>query len=134
MRPLRRNSLIAAIAALALLAGLAAGALAHGAFGARAAQPAFNPSTLRLVGVGGYGTARRHQQIRVTACLEKRYAGEFFTVKCRTAYDTDRRVRARVGVAGCVSGVWRTTASGQALGRGGRWTHDAFDVSAEFRC
>ncbi len=134
MRPPRRNHLTAALAALALLAATAPGALAHGAFGARAAPPAFNPSTLRLVGVGGYGTGRRHQQIRVTVCLEKRYAGEFFTVKCRTAYDADRRVRARVGVAGCVSGVWRTTASGQALGRDGRWTHDASDASAEFRC
>jgi hypothetical protein len=135
MRRVRRDFLPAALAAMGLLAAsFAPAALGHGDFGARAAQPAFNGSTLRLVGAGGYGTGRRHQAIRVTVCLEKRYGGSFFTVKCRTKYDSDRRVRARVSVAGCVSGVWRTTASGQALGRAGNWTHDASDVSDEYRC
>jgi hypothetical protein len=135
MRRSRRKHLPAAVAALTLLAAsFAPAAFGHGAFGARAAQPSFNRTTLRLVGAGGYGTSRRHQSIRVTVCLEKRYGGSFFTVKCRTKYDSDRRVRARVSVAGCVRGVWRTTASGQALGRAGNWTHDASDVSGAFRC
>ena len=134
MDRIRRNLTPTFLAILAILAVLAPGALGHGDYGARAGQPGFNPSTLRLVGVGGYGTSRRHQSIRVTVCLEKRYGGSFFTVKCRTKYDSDRRVRARVSVAGCVSGVWRTTASGQALGRAGNWTHDASDASVAFRC
>jgi hypothetical protein len=134
MRRIRRNLTPRVLACLAVMAALAPGALAHGDFAARAVQPAFNGSTLRLVGAGGYGTSRRHQAIRVTVCLEKRYAGSFFTVKCHTKYDSDRRVRARVSVAGCVRGVWRTTASGQALGRAGNWTHDASDTSAEFHC
>jgi hypothetical protein len=134
MSRMRRKLTPGAVVALLTLTALTSAAFAHGAFGARAAQPQFNGSTLRLVGAGGYGTSRRHQAIRVTVCLEKRYGGSFFTVKCRTKYDSDRRVRARVSVAGCVRGVWRTTASGQALGRAGNWTHDASDTSAEFRC
>ena len=134
MRRPNRKLLPALLGVVAVLAVLAPAALAHGDFAARAAQPEFNASTLRLVGAGGYGTSRRHQAIRVTVCLEKRYGASLFTVKCRTKYDSDRRVRARVSVAGCVSGVWRTTASGQALGRAGSWTHDASDVSAGFRC
>jgi hypothetical protein len=131
MRFPRRFALLAAIAALAAVPALAT---AHGELAARAAQPAFNEGTLRLIGVGGFGTERRHQSIRVTVCLEKRYRGSFFTVKCRTAYDSDRRVRGRVGVAGCVRGVWRTTTLGQAQGRAGNWTHDASAVSAHYRC
>ena len=134
MSRIRRNLTPTLPAVLAILAVLAPAALGHGDYGARAVQPEFNPGTLRLVGAGGYGTSRRHQSIRVTVCLEKRYGGSFFTVRCRTKYDSDRRVRARASVAGCVSGVWRTTATGQALGRAGNWTHDASDTSAPFRC
>lgn len=131
MRTLRRLALLFAVAATAVVPALAA---AHGDFAARAAQPTFRQGSLRLVGAGGYGTERRHQSIRVTVCLEKRYSGSFFTVKCKTAYDGDRRVRARVGVAGCVRGTWRTTASGEALGRAGNWTHGASAVSNPYRC
>ena len=126
--------LLPALVALAGAAILPQVAVGHGDAGARAQQPSFNSGTVRLSGAGGYGTSRAHGSIRVTVCLEKRYGGSFFTVKCNTAYDSDRRVRARVGVAGCVRGVWRTTASGEALGRGGNWRHAAAAVSPHFRC
>ncbi|HKG35764.1 MAG TPA: hypothetical protein VKA89_04905 [Solirubrobacterales bacterium] len=122
-----------ALCAVATTMLLPVAAAAHGDFGARAAQPTFNGRTLRLSGAGGYGTTRTHQAIRVTVCLEKRYRGSFFDVKCKTVYDSDRRVRARVGVAGCVRGVWRTTATGEALGRG-TWKHADSAVGPPYRC
>ena len=81
------------------------------------------------MGVGGYATSRKHAAIRVTVCLNKRYGGQFFKVQCQTDYDSDKRVKARVSVPGCVKGVWRTTAVGEALGRGGNWGHTATDAS-----
>jgi hypothetical protein len=120
--------------AAALVAAPVSGVLAHGSFQAHARQPAFDRSALQLVGSGGYATERRHQQIRVTVCLRKRYGDRFFAVRCMTDYDSDRRVRAQVSVPGCVEGVWRTTALGEALGRGGEWTHAAFDASPRFTC
>jgi hypothetical protein len=122
------------IGGVALALAASALAVAHGDSGARADQPSFNRSTLRLSAAGGYGATRRHAAIRVTVCLEKRYRGSFFTVKCKSQSDGDRRVRARVGVAGCVRGVWRTAASGEALGRDGNWGHAASAQSAPFRC
>lgn len=122
----------AACAALALI--VAPAVLAHGGFVAHARAPEFDSNALRLVGSGGYATERRHQQIRVTVCLRKRYGGRFFSVRCATDYDNDRRVRAQVSVPGCVDGVWRTTALGEALGRNGQWTHAAFDASPRFTC
>ena len=126
--------LVAWLAALATLTALPVIALAHGSFGAHARQPVFDSNTLRLVGSGGYGTERRHAGIRVTVCLRKRYGGRLFTVRCQTDTDNDRRVKAEVSVPGCVDGIWRTTASGQALGKSGEWTHDDLDVSPPFRC
>jgi hypothetical protein len=128
---LRILLLLVALAGAAILPQVAVG---HGDSGARAQQPSFDSSAVRLSGAGGYGTNRAHESIRVTVCLEKRYGGSFFTVKCNTAYDSDRRVRARVAVPGCVRGVWRTTATGEALGRGGNWRHAAGAVSPRFRC
>ena len=125
---------VAGLGALAAIAAVPVIALAHGGFGAHARQPVFDSSTLRLVGSGGYGTERKHAGIRVTVCLRKRYNGRLFTVRCQTDTDNDRRVKAEVSVPGCVDGIWRTTASGQALGRSGEWTHDDFDVSPPFRC
>jgi hypothetical protein len=127
----RISASLCALAALVLAPTMVS---AHGASTAHAVRPAFDSGALRLVGSGGYATERRHQQIRVTVCLRKRYGSRFFTVRCETDYDTDRRVRAQVSVPGCVDGVWRTTALGEALGRGGEWTHDAFDASAIHRC
>jgi hypothetical protein len=131
---IRRARLWVAILALAAVAVVPALALAHGSYGAAAKRPAFDSGSLRLVGVGGYATQRKHSAIRVTVCLSKRYGGRFFDVRCQTDGDSDRRVKALVSVPGCVKGVWRTSAVGQALGRSGEWTHTASDVSASFRC
>jgi hypothetical protein len=128
---IRALALLAACAALAVLPVLA---IAHGGSEARAQRPQFDTGSLRLSGKGGYGTELGHRQIRVTVCLRKRVSGQFFNVRCQTDYDVDRRVSARVSVPGCVEGVWRTTALGEALGRGGEWRHTAFDVSRPLRC
>ncbi len=120
------------VIATALIA-LPALAPAHGGYSAAAAKPQLNNDPLRLVGRGGYATDRRHQAVRVTVCLQKRYGDRYFDVRCNTASDGDRAVRARVSVPGCVDGSWRTTAVGQALGRG-EWKHTEVDVSAVKRC
>ena len=130
----RHRRLLAATVALVAIVALPSWALAHGSFAAHAVRPAYDSSALALVGRGGYATERRHQQIRVTVCLRKRYGGRFFKVRCATDSDVDRRVRADVSVPGCVEGVWRTTALGEAMGRSGNWSHRAFDASASFRC
>ncbi len=127
----RRWIAIPLLAAAVLTPALA---LAHGSSDAAARRPAFDGGSLKLVGVGAYATSRKHSAIRVTVCLNKRYGRQFFQVQCRTHYDTDRRVKARVSVPGCVKGVWRTTAEGAALGRGGNWGHGASDSSRPFRC
>jgi hypothetical protein len=129
-----RRRICALLIGLAAMAAVPAIALGHGTSSAHAVRPSVERGPLRLVGVGGYATERRHREIRVTVCLRKRYGGRFFTVRCETDYDDDRRVRARVSVPGCVDGVWRTTALGEAMGRSGEWTHDAFDASAPRRC
>ena len=127
----RRWLALTLLAAAALAPALA---LAHGSYDAAARRPAFDGGSLKLVGVGGYATSRKHSSIRVTVCLNKRYGGQFFRVQCQTDYDSDRRVKARVSVPGCVKGVWRTTAEGAALGRAGNWGHAASDTSRPFHC
>ncbi len=137
MRPIKPGKRARLWIALALMAAAAltpALALAHGRYGAAARRPAFDGGSLKLVGVGGYATSRKHSAIRVTVCLNKRYGGQFFKVQCRTDYDSDKRVKARVSVPGCVKGVWRTTAEGAALGRGGNWGHEASGISRPFHC
>ena len=123
-----------ALPVLALAALAPALALAHGDYGAAAKRPSFDAGSLKLVGVGGYATSRKHSAIRVTVCLNKRYGGQLFRVQCQTDYDSDKHVKARVSVPGCVRGVWRTSAVGEALGRGGNWGHTDTDVSRAFRC
>lgn len=123
-----------ALPVLAVAALVPALALAHGDYGAAAKRPSFDSGSLKLVGVGGYATSRRHSAIRVTVCLNKRYGGQLFKVQCQTDYDSDKHVKARVSVPGCVRGVWRTSAVGEALGRGGNWGHTTSDVSRAFRC
>lgn len=123
-----------ALPVLAVAALVPALALAHGDYGAAAKRPSFDSGSLKLVGVGGYATSRRHSAIRVTVCLNKRYGGQLFKVQCQTDYDSDKHVKARVSVPGCVRGVWRTSAVGEALGRGGNWGHTTSDVSRTFRC
>jgi len=133
----RRTTALRLCAALCVLAVLGVApvlALAHGVYEARAKRPSFDSSSLRLTGVGGYGTSRAHAQIRVTACLTKRYRGQFYDISCETSYSARQRVKANVSVPGCVRGVWKTTAVGQAQGRSGAWTHAAYDVSPPFRC
>ena len=137
MRPIKPGKRARLWIALVLMAAAAltpALALAHGSYEAAARRPAFDSGSLKLVGVGGYATSRKHSAIRVTVCLNKRYGGQFFTVQCQTDYDSDKRVKARVSVPGCVKGVWRTTAEGAALGRGGNWGHEASDTSRPFHC
>ena len=137
MRPSKPGNRARRWIGLALLVAAAltpALALAHGSYEAAARRPSFDGASLKLMGVGGYATSRRHAAIRVTVCLNKRYGGQFFTVQCQTDYDSGKRVKARVSVPGCVKGVWRTTADGAALGRGGNWGHEASDTSRPFHC
>ena len=122
------------LAGLAGLASLPALAPGHGAYDANARPPVFNEATIRLVGAGRYVAENPHRGVRVIVCLQKLYNDRFFTVKCNARRDGDRGVRAHVAVPGCVEGVWRTTAFGQVLGRGGRWTHGALAESATKQC
>jgi hypothetical protein len=120
------------LAATALYA--AVGADAAGSFAAHAARPAYDTSSLELVGHGGYATARGHTELRVTVCLRKSVGRRSFRVRCQTAGAAGRRVSAEVSVPGCVQGTWRTTATGEALGPKGVWVHQASATSARFHC
>jgi hypothetical protein len=130
----RRVSLLGAavLAATALYA--AVGADAAGTFAAHATRPDYDTGALELEGSGSYTTVRRHTELRVTVCLQKRLGRRAFSVRCATGTGTGRRVSAEVGVPGCVKGTWRTTATGEALDRTGAWIHRASTVSAAFRC
>jgi hypothetical protein len=130
----RRLALLATalVAATVLLA--AVGAAAAGTFAAHARRPAYDASTLELRGHGGYTTARKHSELRVTVCLQKRLGGRAFSVRCETAVGAGRRVTAEVSVPGCVKGRWRTTSTGEALNRKGEWVHRASATSAPYRC
>jgi hypothetical protein len=109
-------------------------AVAAAAAEAHAGQPAYDSTSLELVGSGGYRTDARHSQLRVTVCLRKRFGSVSFTVRCSTTTGSGRRVKGSVSVPGCVKGVWRTTVTGEALGRDGSWTDQASAVSRRFRC
>jgi hypothetical protein len=122
----------AAVAATALLA--AVGAAAAGSFAAHAQRPAYDASALELRGHGGYTTARKHSELRVTVCLQKRLGGRTFPVRCETGVAAGKRVTAEVSVPGCVKGSWRTTATGEALNPKGEWVHRASATSAPFKC
>jgi hypothetical protein len=130
----RRLSLLATavMAATALLA--AVGADAAGTFAAHAQRPGYDASALELRGHGGYTTARKHSELRVTVCLQKRLGGRAFSVRCETGVAAGRRVTAEVSVPGCVKGSWRTTATGEALNPKGEWVHQASATSAPYRC
>jgi hypothetical protein len=116
----------------ALLSG--ANALAAGSFEAHARRPAYDASSLELVGAGAYRTTTKHQQLRVTICLRKRIHARSFNVRCATSGGSGHKVTGQVNVPGCVAGVWRTTAVGEALGPDGTWTDQASAVSRPFRC
>ncbi len=134
-RPITRRLAALAIAALAATALIAAvGADAAGSFAAQASRPAYDTSSLELTGHGAYATARRHTELRVTVCLQKRLGGRAFSVRCQTGTAAGRRVTAEVGVPGCVKGTWHTTSTGEALSPKGEWVHQASATSAPFHC
>jgi hypothetical protein len=112
----------------------AVGADAAGTFAAQASRPSYDAGSLELTGSGGYATARRHTELKVTVCLQKRLGGRAFSVRCATGTAAGRRVSAEVTVPGCVKGSWRTTATGEALNAKGEWVHQASATSAPFRC
>jgi hypothetical protein len=122
----------AVLAAMGLYA--AVGADAAGTFAAHAQPPSYDSGALELTGRGGYTTARPHTELRVTVCLQKRFGGRSFSVRCATGKGAGERVTAEVGVPGCVKGSWRTTATGEALDKTGAWVHQARATSAPFRC
>ena len=124
-----------ALALLAALAVIAPTAIGHGNAVSIAKKPAMNEDPLRLVGAGRYATDRLHANgVRVTVCLERRSSGSFVAVRCNTNTGPRRKVGARVSVPGCVRGVWRTVAYGQAQNAAGEWRHAAIDASRRFRC
>ena len=130
-----RAALASAALALVACAALAGPAAGHGGEQAAAKKPDLREGPLRLVGVGGYAADRRHAGgVRVIVCLERRYSGSFVAVRCNTIASSGRRVSGRVSVPGCVRGVWRTVAHGQAQNAAGDWRHPATDVSRRFRC
>jgi hypothetical protein len=130
----RRRALLASLAVAAMALFAAVGAAAAGSFAARARMPAYDASALELRGHGGYTTARRHAELRVTVCLQKRLRGRDFSVRCETGVAAGRRVTAEVSVPGCVRGTWRTTSTGEALNRKGEWVHRASATSAPYEC
>jgi hypothetical protein len=135
VRPINRRLALLAIALVAATALLAAvGAAAAGTFAAHAQRPTYDTSTLELRGHGGYTTARKHSELRVTVCLQKRLRRRTFSVRCQSAVGAGRRVRAEVSVPGCVKGSWRTTSTGEALNRKGEWVHRANATSAPYGC
>jgi hypothetical protein len=122
----------AVVAATTLLA--AVGAEAAGTFAAHARRPAYDASALELRGRGGYITARKYSELRVTVCLQKRLGGRAFSVRCETGVAAGRRVAAEVSVPGCVKGTWQTTSTGEALNPKGEWIHRASATSAAYTC
>jgi hypothetical protein len=130
----RRVALLGTVVLAAMGLYAAVGADAAGTFAAHAARPAYDTGALELEGHGGYTTARRHTELRVTVCLQKRLGGRSFSVRCTTGTAAGKRVSAEVGVPGCVKGSWRTTATGEALNPKGEWVHQASATSARFRC
>ncbi len=130
-----RNGRLVFTIALALIAVCATVAQARGGFAAHARRPAYDSSSLQLVGTGVYRTRAVRPGLQVTVCLRKRFGRRFFDVRCATTTaGKGRRVVGQVSVPGCVPGVWRTTAVGQALNRKGEWVHQARSVSRRFRC
>jgi hypothetical protein len=124
------------IVALALLTALLSTQLAMADVGyeARARQPSFDHSSLSLVGAGSYASETLKAELRVTVCLTKKFGRRTFTVSCESASGRGRRVKAQVSVPGCVSGIWRTTTSGEALNRKGEVVDQSAAVSRKFSC
>jgi hypothetical protein len=130
----RRLAFLATAVVAATVLSAAVGAAAAGTFAAHAQRPAYDASALELRGHGGYTTARKHSELRVTVCLQKRLGGRAFAVRCETEVAAGKRVTAEVSVPGCVQGSWRTTSTGEALNPKGDWVHQASATSAPYRC
>jgi len=130
----RRLGLLATVAVAVTTLLAAVGAEAAGSFAAHAQRPAYDASALELRGHGGYTTARKHTELKVTVCLQKRLGARVFSVRCETAVAAGKRVTAEVSVPGCVKGSWRTTSTGEALNPKGEWVHQASATSAPYRC
>ena len=100
----------------------------------RAARPTTAPAC-NWSGPASTAPVAVHPGLQVTVCLRKRFGRRFFDVRCATTTaGKGRRVVGQVSVPGCVPGVWRTTAVGEALNRKGEWVHQARSVSRRFRC
>lgn len=130
----RRIALVGMVVLVATALYAAVDADAAGTYAAHAAKPAYDTAALELKGHGGYTTVRRHSELRVTVCLQKRFGGRVYSVRCATGTAAGRRVTAEVGVPGCVKGTWRTTSTGEALSPKGEWVHQASATSAPFKC
>jgi len=130
----RRIALVGMVALVATALYAAVGADAAGTFAAHAKRPAYDQGALELKGSGGYTTARRHSELRVTVCLQKKLGGRVYSVRCATGTAAGKRVTAEVGVPGCVKGAWRTTSTGEALSPKGEWVHQASATSTPFKC
>jgi hypothetical protein len=130
----RRVALLGTVVLAATGLYAAVGADAAGTFAAHAGRPSYDTGALELKGHGSYATARRHSELRVTVCLQKRLGGRSFSVRCATGTGAGKRVTAEVAVPGCVQGSWRTTTTGEALDEKGAWVHQASATSAPFRC
>jgi hypothetical protein len=117
---------------LAIVAVGAADALAAPAPGAHARRPSYDSTTLELIGKGSYRAPKR-AQLKLTVCLRKKIGKRFFDVRCENAEVRGKRIVTQVSVPGCVAGVWRTTASAEAIGRAGVLETDSA-VSPAFRC
>jgi hypothetical protein len=130
----RRIALVGMVVLVATALYAAVAADAAGTFAAHAQKPTYDKGALELKGHGGYTTARRHSELRVTVCLQKRFGGRVYSVRCGEATAAGKRVTAEVGVPGCVKGTWRTTSTGEALNPKGEWVHQASATSAPFKC
>jgi hypothetical protein len=130
----RRLAVLATLVVAATALFAAVGAEAAGTFAAHAQRPAYDASALELRGLGDYTTARKHSELRVTVCLQKRLGGRAYSVRCETGVAAGKRVSAEVSVPGCVQGSWRTTSTGEALSPKGEWVHQASATSAPYRC
>lgn len=129
----RRAGRLAAFCTLIAMAVVVPSAEATGTSAARGVRPSYDGNAIKLIGVGGYHATGPHIRVEVTACLQKRSGSSWIDVRCNSNSATGRGVRARVSVPGCVSGFWRTTAFGQALGRNG-YKLQAYDASDPYRC
>ncbi len=130
-----RNGRLAITIAIAIAALSASVAQAGGSFTAKARRPAYDSSSLQLIGTGAYRTQVAHPGLQVTVCLRKRFGRRFFDVRCATSTTgKGRRIVGQVSVPGCVAGVWRTTTVGQALNKNGAWVNQASAISPRFRC